>query len=459
MNPLAQICSRLGIKITGSDKAENQNLLDLRSQGATIWTPHSLAQLQEQRLPAVCAFSTAITPDNQEFKYLKDNNVTFWHRSDLLKVLADQFSKQIVISGTHGKTSTTAMLAWLLGKLNHNPSWVLGGILKSMGACGWSSSANQSRGDVFVFEGDESDQSFLKSNPYIGLVTSLEPDHLENYQNSFKVQIGKFQEFARKSQNFIVNSDCKNAQEHLVNLAKITYGIHNAHWKINPQNYTVSFQSSPSSTESVSSTQALNLEHSPGFHNAVNALGAVAAYFEYSQKEIRTQSIDEAIQALNEFPGIYRRFDLVGKTKEEITVIDDYAHHPTEIKAAIKAAREYLNRKNSSGRLIVAFQPHLPTRLRDLWTEFTLSFEEADLLFLSDLYIARGKAIEGIDCQHLAEQIKHPKLEFIPGPPENLVNPLISKANPEDLILILGAGDITNIRETLLEKLRLGLKI
>jgi UDP-N-acetylmuramate--alanine ligase len=455
MNPLAGICLKNGIKVTGSDSTPNANQDELRALGADIWTPHSLSELKKRQLPQVCAFSTAILPTNPEYNYLKEQGVQFWHRSDLLKAIADNFDKQIVISGTHGKTTTTAMLVWILEQAGINPCWVLGGVLKGLGSYGW----NDEQHEVFIFEGDESDQSFLKSNPYIGLVTSLEPDHLENYNNSFEVQIKKFQEFAQKSQYFICSTGCKNAVEHLSKFANVIYGVNLDSvpcngiydvFQIEKETYEVfSKICLASSGDEREAWGQLDLPNYPGLHNKLNALGAVAIAHKLGINPLK------ALLYLKTFPSAYRRFDIIGTTQSGITVVDDYAHHPTEVRAAINAGKELLKEQNKGGKLIVLFQPHLPTRLRDLWKEFTECFEGADKVFLADLYIARGEPIAGIDSKNLAAEIKHPNLTHLAGPATNLIEPTTSTARENDLILILGAGDITYIRETLFNNLRL----
>ena len=437
MTPLAGICLREGVQVSGSDKTPNQNQIELKDNGADIWSPHSLDELKGKKLPEVCVYSTAIPADNEEFQYLKENGVEFWHRSDLLQRIANQFEKQIVISGTHGKTTTTAMLVWILEKAGLKsglkPCWVLGGLLNDLGSFGWSDQR-----EVFVFEGDESDQSFLKSNPYIGLVTSLEPDHLENYNNSFDVQIDKFQEFAKKSQFFISTKECAGAQPSMTDEAIMgkEISLYNEQTALNGIIF--------------------------GKHNRLNASAALKAYeifiSDRDNKSSQTPKafIQSAIEYLKDFPGIYRRFELIGTTETGITVIDDYAHHPTEVRAAIKAGKDFLQEKGKSGKLIALFQPHLPTRLRDLWNEFINCFQEADELLINDLYVARGREIEGINSQNLIREIQKARsVIYCPGKPESLIEQTLKIVRQNDLVLILGAGDITNIRETLLDKLRL----
>ena len=641
MNPLAGICLKEGIKVTGSDSTQNKNQDELRALGADIWTPHSAEELAERELPDICVYSTAIPDNNPEVIYLKEKGVQFWHRSDLLEKIANNFEKQIVIAGTHGKTTTTAMLVWILEKAGLKPCWVLGGVLKGLGSYGWSDQR-----EIFVFEGDESDQSFLKSKPYIGVVTSLEPDHLENYNNSFDEQIKKFKEFADKCENFICSLAVSKyfvESKPLIKIgnlelfhrtgcfANLCYALANDYdvKKYPDQDIAVrptTFLFDPTPDEAniwdidwcwltpadtrFPMNASVLLDKIKGEHNYLNALGAlsiveylhvgsfgliynqfkgkpkeaieyllkvrtgeaVAALYhqeignidlvwgeagtgkgdgfglaklekyhpevlsilgdliptlsiikrtknriqvesndhkasgrvdweskrkiwlltafekeeslfsrgrtdiseaespagkmttspkknsEYSKDNYTAEMVienaktffEQAINLLKDFPGIYRRFEIIGTTENNITVIDDYAHHPTEVKAAIQAGKEFLGDK---GKLIVCFQPHLPTRLRDLWQEFCTCFEEADELFLADLYVARGKPIDGINTENLFKQIKHNNKTHILGKAENLIEPLIEAAKPNDLILILGAGDITYIREKLFEKL------
>ncbi|MDX1918866.1 MAG: Mur ligase family protein [Candidatus Caenarcaniphilales bacterium] len=436
MNPLAQIANELGLKVTGSDK---DLLTETIRAGFVCWSPHDTScwENQSYELPERVVLSTAITADNCELVYLKNRQVDVMHRSDLLQTFADLFPCQIVISGTHGKTTTTALTAWILESCDYPVTWVLGGQLaQSKRAYGWSPQAK-----AFLLEGDESDQSFLKPKADFSLVTALEPDHLENYEGSFEVQITKFQEFLSKSHFGIICLDCPNARQYLAPLAQMTYSsiYPEADWYLD-QNQNVYFRGEPCGM--------LEIPKASGRHNALNALAAIALASKLGLETAR------AIKSLQNFPGVYRRFEEIGRSHEHIRLIDDYAHHPSEIKAAIECARSLLS---PEGRLLVAFQPHLPTRLRDLWEEFKDSFQGAHRVWISDLYIARGKEISGINSARLVEEInqKHSadKVVYVAGKPENLIEPLLAFVKPNDLILILGAGDITRIRETLFGKI------
>ena len=402
MNPLAGICLKAGIKVTGSDSTPNKNQDELRALGADIWTPHSAEELAERELPDICVYSTAIPDNNPEVIYLKEKGVQFWHRSDLLEKIANNFEKQIVIAGTHGKTTTTAMLVWILEKAGLKPCWVLGGVLKGLGSYGWSEQR-----EIFVFEGDESDQSFLKSKPYIGLVTSLEPDHLENYNNSFEEQIKKFGEFADKCENFICH---ENIQKY--------FSINNL------QTYKYS-------------TLLKDKLQISGEHNYLNALGALSIINNLNIKNTKT-FFEQAIDYLKDFSGIYRRFEIIGTTQYNITVIDDYAHHPAEIRAVISSAKQA-----AKGKIYAVVQPHRYSRLKDLFVEFVDCFEGCEQVFVSPVYTA-GEAPNGVTAEDLANSIaeKGILVRYFECP-SSLTGFLTPFLEPGDMILCMGAGSIT----------------
>ena len=429
MNPLADLCLSIGISVSGSDKGDIRNLSDFIDRGASLWSGHDASKLllleNANKLPEACVISTAIEKTNPELEFFTERKIPVLHRSDLLKLISERFAKRIVISGTHGKTSTTSLLIWILEKAGLKVSWLVGGIINSLGA-----SKLRTDGDIFVFEGDESDQSFLKTNPTHGLITSIEPDHLENYENSFDVQVSKFVEFAKKAENLFVNENLPYLQ------------------KIKTERETKIIEYGFKAQASIA--EKINMPKLRGLHNISNALGAIGIAQELGVEP------EKAVEYLSDFPGIYRRFELVFKDYDRnISVIDDYAHHPTEIKEAIRCAKALCSKdaEHEGGKLITLFQPHLPTRLRDLWEEFKTCFEGSDLLILSDLYLARGSHIEGINSKNLAAEMNHKNMIYCPGKPENMLSEALSSICPNDVILILGAGDITNIREQLAKEI------
>jgi len=444
MNPLAQIAISQKNKVTGSDsllsgdQIRTKCLSELISQGAQLWEGSQIDRFADcQKLPDACVISTAIAEDNTELLYLKNQGVKILHRSDLLSEIARKSSNQVVVSGTHGKSTTTALLIWILWRAGVKASWLLGANFsqRRLPASHWMER------DIFVYEGDESDQSFLKSDPAYSVITSLEPDHLENYDNSFTSQIEKFQQFALSTQKKILcNISCPNVQKHIYqNIPQlkdkiITYGKQesNADWQLNESTGELIYQQQ---------IFQLELSNLPGSHNLLNAVAAIALASELGV-ELR-----ESLKCLRSFPGLHRRFELIGG-QEGITLYDDYAHHPSEIKASISTARELLGDK---GRLLVLFQPHLSTRLRDLWEEFTRCFTGADILLIADLYQARGKPIEGINSRELVEQIKHRAIFYCARDICNLIEKTSQLVQTGDLVLILGAGNITLIRDDLLK--------
>ncbi len=427
MRPLAAIAQKMGFVVTGSDKQTSPEIL-----GARLWAPHDPSALQE---PDLCVVSTAITPDNPELFSLRQAGCPIIHRSDFLTLLAKKHRRQIVVTGTHGKTSTSFLLAWILnqgGGKRKATNWVIGGKLLPEALDHYWDPENES----IVYEGDESDQSFLKGEVDLGIVTSLEPDHLENYQNSFAVQQAKFRQFALKAKLLIAWAGIPELRE----LAQETYGLASteADWKIDPDQQ-VSYRNQNFGT--------LELPSLTGQHNALNALAAIAAARACGVKPI------DALEALSRFPGIARRFELVGITEQNIALYDDYAHHASEVEAAIATARSLADERG--GRLIVLFQPHLPTRLRDLWEQFQGAFGGADALILLPLYIARGLPIEGVSSEALAPLIKNTRVFYEESFPQGAFRRTIELAKPNDLVLMLGAGDLSQHRETLLSSLRL----
>jgi len=468
LSPLAGICLDLGLKTTGSDSIPNENQEVLKKKGAKIWSPHSLERIKKIELPELCVYSTAIPKNNPEYLYLKERQVKFFHRSDLLEHIANSFNKQIVITGTHGKTTVTAMLAWILEKSGFDdPTWIIGGLITGSN-CSYKLGKDR---EVIIFEGDESDQSFLKSSPFIGLVTSLEPDHLENYNHSFEEQIQKFQEFSNRSKNFICSQE---SSKYFLKKSEISclYGTFSSVFfkdKKYGKNVLKSLELDTKSKKIWEKTTSkllnpqlllskkLNLENFFGEHNCLNALGALSAYYQYKlcSREDSSDFLECAVRNLSEFPGVHRRFEIVKNLDSpnnlnQLTVIDDYAHHPTEVKVTIEVAQNYFKQKKLN-QFIVLFQPHLPTRLKDQWQKFIEVFSQLEqeiIVFINDLYIARGKTIEKINSKNLVQEINQKNIKYIPGEPENLVPVVKSCLKKRDLLLILGAGNITRIRSS-----------
>ncbi len=446
MSALARFLNSSGYSVSGSDKEESSLIKDLRLEGIkNIWISHSKKQI-ENVCPDLIVYSTAVENNNDEIVWAKENKKTIIHRSDLLAQLTN-LKKSISVSGTHGKTTTTGMILEVLLESGLQPSAIVGGVLESK-----NTNAVIGDGDYFVIEADESDKSFLKGNPDICIVTNIEPDHLENYPGGLDEIKSSFLEFAKKgiSKNGLVvcmedKVTCELIKENfdLHNPKLISYGIN-----VDSSETTVKarFNNKTNLWDMYFKQDllfSLKLKN-PGNHNVLNALAAVSVgcLLKISAEKIKT--------ALENYSGVKRRFQILTKTNE-ITIVDDYAHHPTEISATIKAAKE-LNPK----RLVIIFQPHQPRRLQDLWDDFIKAFKgEVCPVFITDLYIARGNEISGISSQKLVQEVGKSNVNYIPGNIEEIAKQLSGIIKEGDLILIMGAGNITDLGPELI-KLRVG---
>ncbi len=442
MSALARYLFNAGYIISGSDKEDSSLIKELKAEGITnIWTPHDEQNIKNAS-PDLIIYSTAIDNSNKELTWAKESSKEIIHRSELLQLITSQ-KKLISISGAHGKTTTTGMIAEMLLSNNLNPSIILGGILESK-----NTNSVFGSGDYFVIEADESDKSFLKGDPEISVITNIEPDHLENYPGGLEEIKLSFLEFAKKSinkmglvvclQDEITNSLITENFD-LSNPKLISYGINTDSneitLKANLNNKSNRWEISLRGNYLFS----LKLKK-PGNHNILNALAAIAIghLIGLSPESIKT--------SLENYNGVKRRFQILKKTNE-LTVVDDYAHHPTEIIATIKAAKEL-----SPKRLVIVFQPHQPRRLQDFWGDFINSFKEEDSpVFITEIYVARGGGIKEISSKKLVQEIAKPNVNHLPGNIEEISKFLSGFIKEEDFILIMGAGDITNLGPQLIK--------
>ena len=396
------------------------------------------------------AISTAITPDNPELMLAKSNNIPVWHRSEILAALTKD-KKGIAISGTHGKTTTTAMIGKVFIDSNTDPGIVIGGILPLL-----QSNCRAGKGDYFIAEADESDGTHATLHPEIGVVTNIEADHLENYPAGMKQILDTMTVFANQSKTVVLCADDQGCQTIIPKIKSkiVAYGLKSkADYNESVKTY-YQFEDLSDSTNSAMRVYknnellgTVNLSL-PGIHNQYNALAAIAVGMESG---LNFQAI---AQSLSTFSGVERRFQIIGHAKD-ILIIDDYAHHPTEAIATLKAARQYVAQgKFAAKRIVAVFQPHQPGRLRDFWQEFCGAFTECDLLLVPDVYIARGKAIAGIDSQRFAKEVNHPNSRHLPGSTAQLAEQIKTYLQPHDLVITIGAGDITTVGPALLQLLQ-----
>jgi UDP-N-acetylmuramate--alanine ligase len=424
MSALARILLQRGIQVSGSDQTSSLILENLKKEGAQIFFGHSAENIQDGM---TIVYSTAVIKGNPEFDEAKRRNLPFLHRSDLLQKVMD-VQKPLLIGGTHGKTTTTSLLAHVLMHAGLQPSFAVGGIVGSLGTNGQHGS-----GDYFVAEADESDGTFLKYQGFGGIITNIDNDHLDYWKTEENLDAGfrKFSEQIQPQNLFICADDPRLLG---LKLQGISYGFHeqadlrilsyeqNA-WKLS---FTFKFKN----------TVYENIELPLiGLHNVLNS----SAVFGLSlQIGIEQKKIREAFQT---FRGIGRRAEKKGE-HGSIEIYDDYGHHPTEILATLSALKAAVKKR----RLIVAFQPHRFTRTRDCWELFPEVFNSADELVITDIYSAGEQPIEGVTTNAFFQKLCAKKaLSPHYFPRQKLALGLCSMLQDGDVLVTMGAGDITKV--------------
>lgn len=433
MSGIARILIGMGHKVTGSDLRDTDNVKALRALGASIAIGHDQAHLGN---PDTVVVTSALWPTNPEYLLAKEKNIPVIHRSQALAFLASQ-KRLIAVAGAHGKTTSTGMLITALLELGQDPSFVNGGVINSIGA-----SANSGSGELFVIEADESDGSFMHYDTSISLITNVDPDHLDHY-GSIEAFHGVFADFANKSKEFVVIScDDEGAKEvaKLVKVPMLTFGeAPDATIRVKniAENANVSF-------ELVYKGQAASAKLIlAGKHNAINAAGAVATLvglgFDFNQ----------ALQSVEKFQGTERRFELHG-SERGVCVYDDFAHHPTEVAAALNGARAVVG----SGKIITVFQPHLYSRTRLFAKEFAEVLAASDEVVLLDIYAAREDPEPGVTGELIYEKFADKaRIHYVPNWSDA---PAVaaSLANQGDFVMTMGCGDVYRMVPELLEALQ-----
>jgi UDP-N-acetylmuramate--alanine ligase len=435
MSGIAEIMLKIGYAVQGSDAKASANTERLEKLGAKIFIGHA----PEHVTDGVCAlvYTTAVKHDNPEMIEARRRRIPLVRRAEMLaELMRLQFS--IAVGGTHGKTTTTSMVAALLDAGGMDPTVVNGGIINAYGT-----NAKVGDGEWIVVEADESDGSFLRLKSTLAIVTNIDAEHLDHWGDFDAVKKG-FCDFIENIPFYGFAAVCIDHPEvqalsaRVENRRLIPYGtspqaeVRCTNIEFGPEGacFDVIFQ--PSGVEPVT-WEKLKLPMT-GNHNVSNATAAIAVARELGVSE-------DAIRAgLAGFGGVKRRFTTTGVTTTGVRVIDDYGHHPVEIAAVLRAARQV-----SQGRVIAVVQPHRYTRLRDLMTEFATCFNDADTVIVADVYSAGEAPIEGVDKQHLVEALHrfgHRSVMAL-GSPAELASVVAVEAKPGDLVVCLGAGDIT----------------
>jgi UDP-N-acetylmuramate--alanine ligase len=433
MSGIARILIGMGHKVTGSDLRETDNVKALRDLGASISIGHDQAHLGD---PDTVVVTSALWPTNPEYLLAKERNIPVIHRSQALAFLASK-KRLIAVAGAHGKTTSTGMLITALIELGQDPSFVNGGVINSIGA---SSSAGT--GELFVIEADESDGSFLHYDTAISLITNVDPDHLDHY-GSIEAFHRVFADFANKSKEFVViSSDDAGAKEvsKLITRKMISFGQDQAS-DIRVQNIiegsNVSFELV---YEGKVSGAKLVLA---GRHNALNAAGAVATLVGLGF------DFQASLSAVAKFQGTERRFELHG-AERGVSVYDDFAHHPTEVAAALNGARAVVG----SGKIITVFQPHLYSRTRLFAKEFAEVLAASDEVVLLDIYAAREDPEPGVTGELIYEKFADKaRIHYVPNWSDA---PAVAAAlaTEGDFVVTMGCGDVYRMVPELLEALQ-----
>ncbi len=430
MSGIAEVLLTMGYKVTGSDLHASETTRRLEELGGRIFIGHQESNVGEAQ---VVVISSAVAASNPEVVKAKVMQIPVIPRAEMLAELM-RLKFGVAIAGAHGKTTTTSMVANVLAQGGLDPTMVIGGKVNALG-----SHARLGRGDLLVAEADESDGSFLRLSPTIVAVTNLDREHLDHYGSIERID-ESFLEFINKIPFYGLAVLCADDARLTALFPRVvkryhTYGLRD-HDGTAPDFTATDVQLKQWSAEFRAHFRGKNLGPFrlavPGIHNVSNALIAIAIGMEL---EIPVDLIRKGLAA---FTGVERRFHLRGEARG-IMVVDDYGHHPTEVKATLAAARQGWER-----RLVVLFQPHRYSRTRDCLEDFAHAFDSADVLFMTDIYPAGEQPIPGVTGAALAETVKaagHPSVTFIERK-ETLPDQVLPHLHPGDLVLTLGAGDI-----------------
>ncbi|MBU3145896.1 UDP-N-acetylmuramate--L-alanine ligase [Clostridium sp. CF012] len=437
MSGLAEILIKNDYKVSGSDMQSSHITNKLIDNGAEISIGHNGDNIKDADL---VVFTAAISPENPEYLKAVELNLPLMDRAEFLGHIMKGHKYNVAVSGTHGKTTTTSMIAHIILKENVDPTILVGGELDVI-----SGNVLAGNGDYFITEACEYKASFLKFFPYIGAITNIDADHLDYYRdiNHIKETFVKFINLIPKEGYLIANIDDDNVKEILnnnsYNCNVLTYGINEGMLKAK----NISYNNLGCATFDVYKNDHLLFKidlNVPGQHNVLNALASIGTALCLDFTE------DSITSGLSNFRGTHRRFELKG-TKDGVTVIDDYAHHPTEIKAFLSAVKNYPHNK-----IYCVFQPHTYSRTISLFEDFSNSFYDMDNLILADIYPAREKDTGAISSNMLGDRIREKNINCINFHSfDEIFNYLKDNLKDGDVLLTMGAGDVVKIGEMYLK--------
>ena len=434
MSGIAELLLNLGFNIAGSDLKENENIIRLKSFDIEIFIGHSADNISNKI--DVLVYSSAVPEENTEIEFARQKGIPVIKRAEMLGELITVKDTSIAVGGTHGKTSTSSMIGTVLNHAKKDPTLVVGGLVHNL-----NSNAKLGSGDIIVVEADEYDRSFLALKPTIAIVTNLELEHTDCYNDLNDIQ-NTFVKFCQSIPFYGQLIICNDSEEVKTILPKIerpmtTYGLsRDAAYRAK----NLRFQENKSTYSVFCAKEYLgDIElNVPGEHNVLNSLAAVVLGLEMG---LSFNTIKNGILLYN---GVRRRFDIKG-IFNDVLVVDDYAHHPTEVKATLKSARAGWDR-----RIITVFQPHLFSRTKEFYCDFAYALELADIVIITDIYPAREEPIAGVTSQLIYDELIKTmggECFLIPelGDIKNVLDKIIK---PGDLLLTMGAGDIWRYNES-----------
>ena len=434
MSGLARIALSHGITVSGSDAKDSSVVIALSALGATVATSHEAAHIDGADL---VVYSTAISASNPERVRAAELKIPILTRAAALAVLMSE-SKSVAVAGTHGKTTTSSMLAVALQACSADPSFAIGGTITASG-----SNAHRGTGEIFVAEADESDGSFIEYHPFAAIVTNVEHDHVDFFPTPESVAQA-FRDFAAtiKAEGFLTYCADDAGSVALAGTTKnvelISYGVSEGADLHIDQIELMTMGSSARAVWNGKTVGHIELQV-PGHHNLLNAAGVLATGLKLGF------GAAELLTGLGTFRGTGRRFELKG-TVHGVRVIDDYGHHPTEIQVTLEAARRYA----ADGRLIVIFQPHRYSRTQAFASAFAAVLDMADRAIVLEVYAASEKPIDGVTSKLITQHMKIG--EYIPNFVE-VTDSVIEMAQPGDVIMTLGAGDVSSLAPIIVDGL------
>lgn len=438
MSGIAEILIALGFRVSGSDLRNSETVQKLQSMGAKIWVGHNSDHLEKAD---VVVFSSAVREDNPEIVAAHQRRIPVIPRAEMLAELM-RMQTSIAVAGMHGKTTTTSMIASILSHAALDPTVVIGGKLDTLGG-----GARLGQGDLLVAEADESDRSFLKLYPTIAIITNMDLEHLDCYSSIEEIRT-TFLEFINRIPFYgyaIVCLDDPEVQNIIPFIKKrfVTYGLSSQAVirGVNPILEGTSSRFSVYREDRMLGEICLPM---PGIHNVLDALAAI------SVADVFEVPFQKTKEALDSFPGVQRRFTLRG-TAAGVRVIDDYGHHPAEIKAVLNAALQVAQK-----RIAVLFQPHRYTRTQALFEQFLTAFDHADLLYIMDIYPASERPIEGVSGEAVCKGIQsrgHKSCRFL-SDRKTIPLEIARDLQEGDMLITLGAGDVTRLGPEILEELQ-----